>query len=181
MSFLTGSSSKLKKFETLNKQQKATLHDLLSQLDFGSSMTEMSPMFQQGQSYLSSLLSQDPEMMKRFEAPYMRQFNEEIVPGLAERFSSLGARNSSGFNQAMGQQAGSLAERLASMRANLGMNASQIGFGYSQLPFSQNMQMGQLGLGTSPWGYQALPGQEGALHGLMGGLGQAAGLLPFIL
>jgi hypothetical protein len=180
---ISGTKPSLKKFQTLNSQQKSVLKDLLKHLDVDLPSITKQPLFKEGQSYLSSLLSQDPEMMKQFEEPAMRQFQEEIVPQVAERFSGLGAQSSSAFNQAMGQQAGSLAERLASMRAGLGMNAAQLGMGYAQLPFQQGLQEEQmklartgLGLGTQPWGYQAFGGQAGVGQAAMGGLGQALGM-----
>lgn len=175
MGFWSGEKSTLKKFETLNKSQKGLLEQLMQHLNIGGSGIENQPLYQQGSDYLSKIMSQDPETMKQFEAPMMRQFNEEIVPGVAERFSGMGARSSSAFNQTMGQQAGSLSERLASMRANLGMGAAQQAFGYAQMPFQQAMQRSQLALGTSPFGYQAFQGQPGAGQGMMSGFGQGFG------
>lgn len=182
----------LKKFETLNHQQKGVLHDLLKHLNINLPSITENPLYQQGQGYLSSIMNQSPEAMQQFEAPAMRQFNEEIVPGIAERFSGMGARNSSAFQQTMGQAGAGLAERLAAMRANLGMSAAQQGLGYAQTPFQnalQGQQMNlartQLGLGTQPFGYQAFQGTPGAGQSIMSGLGQGAGsalaLAPFLL
>lgn len=171
----SGTKPHLEKFETLNKYQKHVLHNLLKHLNLGESEASQNPLFQEGQSYLQSILSQNPEMMKQFEAPYMRQFNEEIVPGLAERFSEMGARNSSAFQQAMGQAGAGLSERLATMRANLGMNAAQQGLGYSQVPFMQQLQRATLGLGTSPFGYQGFEGSPGMGQSILGGVGTGFG------
>lgn len=175
MGFLTGEKSKLKKFETLNKGQKNLHAELFKHLNMHGSGIENQPMYQQGSDFLSRIMSQDPEMMKQFEAPMMRQFNEQIVPGIAERFSGMGARSSSAFNQTMGQAGASLSEQIASMRANLGMGAAQQAFGYAQLPFQQMMQRAQLGLGTPAFGYQALEGRQGAGQGILGGFAQGAG------
>jgi len=41
--------------------------------------------------YFQDLLSDNPDAMKAFEAPAMRQFNEQIIPNIAERFSGQGA------------------------------------------------------------------------------------------
>jgi hypothetical protein len=183
---ISGTKPSLKKFETLNSRQKDVLKDLLKHLEIDLPSIKKEPLFKEGKSYLSSILSQDPEMMAQFEEPAMRQFQEEIVPGIAERFSGMGAQSSSAFNQTMGQQAGSLAERLAAMRANLGMGAAQMGLGYAEMPFQQALQQQgltlgrtQLGLSTAPWGYQAFGGSPGVAQAAMGGigsgLGQAAG------
>lgn len=179
MATFSGTKPSLKRFETLNSGQKDLLRSLLKHLNLSQSETEQNPLFQEGQSYLQSILSQNPEMMKQFEAPYLRQFEEEIVPGLAERFSGMGARSSSAFQQALGSQGAGLAERLASLRANLGLNAAQQGLGYSQVPFSQQFQRASLGLGTPAFGYQAFGGTPGlgqsTLSSLGQGFGQAAG------
>lgn len=53
----------------------------------------------------------------RFAAPFMRQFQEQTIPKLAERFAGLGAgaQSSSAFQQALGTSAADLSERLASL------------------------------------------------------------------
>jgi hypothetical protein len=179
---MKGYKPELKKFETLNHRQKDVLNSLLKHLNVKLPQTQQNPLYQQGSSYLQSILSQDPEMMKQFEAPAMRQFNEQIVPGIAERFSGAGARSSSGFNQAMGQAGSGLAERLASMRAGLGMQAQNAAMGYAQIPFQEayntqgmNLNRTQLGLGTPAFGYQAFGGQPGGMSAMMGGLSQGIG------
>lgn len=176
MATFSGTKPSLKRFETLNSGQKDLLRSLLKHLNLSQSETEQNPLFQEGQSYLQSILSQNPEMMKQFEAPYLRQFEEEIVPGLAERFSGMGARSSSAFQQALGSQGAGLMERLAALRSGLGMQAAQLGQGYSQIPFQQQYQRSALGLGTPAFGYQAFEGQPGAAQSILGGLGQGFGM-----
>lgn len=170
-----GSKPELKKFETLNSGQKNLLTNLMKHLNLSQTEATQNPLYQGGQSYLQSILSQDPEMMQQFEAPYMRQFQEEIVPQLAERFSGMGARNSSAFQQTLGAQGAGLMERLASMRAGLGMNAAQMGLGYAQTPFSQQLQRSSLALGTPAFGYQALGGTPGVSQSIFSGAGQGLG------
>jgi hypothetical protein len=179
MGFWVGEKSKLKKFDTLNKGQEGLHAQLIRHLNMRGSQIENQPMFQQGSDFLSRIMSQDPETMRQFEAPMMRQFNEQIVPGLAERFSGMGARSSSAFNQTMGQAGASLSEQIAAMRANLGMGAAQQAFGYAQMPFQQMMQKAGLAMGTPTFGYQALEGRTGAGQGFVSGLGQAAGKALF--
>lgn len=157
--FGRGKQPSLKKLPTLNKDQQKLLHHILS--GKGMASTAQNPLYQQGIGYLNQILSQDPQMMKQFEAPYMRQFQEQIVPGLAERFAGMGALNSGAFNQSMAQEAGSLSERLASMRAGLGMDAARMGYNYSQLPYQEQMDRNKLGLGTQAFRYVQDPGYEG--------------------
>ena len=51
----------------------------------------------------------------------MRQFREDIMPGIAEQFAGLGAGglSSSGFAQETGRASTDLAERLGQLRASL--------------------------------------------------------------
>lgn len=84
-------------------------------------------------SNLQQLLSGSPQASQQFEAPYLRQFHEQTVPGLAELFSGLGAgsQSSSAFQQALGQAGAGLSEQLASLRGNQQSNAMSqlLGFG----------------------------------------------------
>lgn len=74
---------------------------------------------------LQKMLSDDPEAFKEFEAPFKRQFEEQTVPGLAERFSGAGAgaQRSSAFGQALSSAGAGLSENLAQLRGGLKMNA----------------------------------------------------------
>ncbi len=79
-----------------------------------------------GLEYIRKLLSGEPGAFDEFEAPLMRQYNQEIVPGLAERFAGMGsggAQNSSAFQQTLGQSGQELMERLGALRGNLRNNA----------------------------------------------------------
>jgi hypothetical protein len=177
----SGSKPKLKKYETLSKEQKSLQKDILKHPHVSLPKASKDPSYQAGQSYLQSILSQDPEMMKQFEAPYMRQFQEETIPQLAERFTALGGgQNSSAFQQALGQAGASLSERLAALRSGLGLQASQQALGYAQLPFEQAYKGGaldlsrmQLGLGTPAFGYMGMPGTEGVGSKISQGLSSA--------
>ena len=83
----------------------------------------------QQQQVLSQLLNSGTQDLKN---PYqgfepiaqeeLRQFNTEAVPGLAERFTSLGqgAQNSSAFAGALGSSRAQLGSQLAALRAQYG-------------------------------------------------------------
>jgi hypothetical protein len=93
----------------------------------------------------------------------MRTFQQEVVPGLAERFGGLGARASSGFREALAKGGTDLASTLAAMEAQFG-----------QQRFGNLMQM--LGAGLTPTeeiGY--FGGRPGALAPIAGGLGAGLG------
>jgi hypothetical protein len=155
--FLFGKDPKMEQFPTKTPEQQQLLSQLLEQL--GGPLG-------QGMQNILQLLSGDPEAFKAFEAPAMRQFEEQIVPGLAERFSGMGAgaQSSSAFQQALGQAGASLSERLAMQRAGLQQGA-----------------MGQLGgllgagLSAQPFGYQYTPGTSGLFGGMAPGIGFGLG------
>lgn len=98
------------------------------------------------------------------------QFNTQTIPSLAERFTSLGAQNSSAFQGALGAAGAGLEENLASMESQYGLQQNQ-----------QNQQLLQLLLGLS-----SQPSFEnivqGGQSGLFQGAAQGAGsYLPLLL
>jgi hypothetical protein len=167
-----GSQGKYKKIETLSNRQKSALHDILNHPERRFDFASQQPLYTSGVQYLQNILGQNPEAMKQFEAPAMRQFNEQIVPQLSERFSGLGAGSSSAFNQTMGQAATGLSERLAALRANLGMQALPMASMYAQMPFEEQFKTLSLGMGTPAFGYYGQPGSQGFGQGLAGSLAQ---------
>lgn len=84
-------------------------------------------------SQLGRLAAGDQSQFEQMEAPALRQLGQ-LQGGLASRFSGmgLGARNSSGFQQAQGGLAADFAERLAGNRMNLQRQAQQDLFGLSR-------------------------------------------------
>lgn len=119
-----------------------------------------SPVEMAGQNFLQNLLSRTPEQqLQNFEEPYLRQFREQTVPEIAERFTGQDAQRSSAFAQTMGQAGAGLSENLASIKGNLinqllgqQLQGANVGLGYSQLPgqrFTQQMQAAQIGVPMS--------------------------------
>lgn len=117
-----------------------------------------------GMEYLQQLMSNDPAAFEAYEQPMMRQFNQEIVPGIAERFSGMGmgSRNSGAFQQQVAGAAGRLSENLGAQRAGLRQGAMQ------QL-------MGMYGQAMQPQFQSIAQPQYGMIPGLLGGMGQGAG------
>ncbi len=156
MSFL-GTPGRIEALPSMSQEQMGLLGQLVGGLGGAT---------QSGLSGLMQLLTGGGEAEQAYTAPAMRQFQEEIVPGLAERFSGMGAgaQQSSAFQQALGQAGAGLSERLAQQRAGLQQGAR-----------SQLAQLLGLGLGTSPFQYQTIPGTEGGLGKLLGGIGTGVG------
>jgi len=145
-------------------------NDLLSQLmsGLGGGDTGGGPMGQ-GMDWLSKILGGDTES---FEKPMMRDFNENIIPGMKEQFSSAGAgsQGSSAFGQQMGAQGAGLMERLGAMRGGLqqgamGQLSGLMGQGLAAQPFSTRVVPGKGGFGAS----MAQP--MGQMSGMLGQYG----------
>ena len=124
------------------------------------------------QQYSQDLMNPSGASYQAFAAPMMKQYQQEIVPGMAERFSGLGAQSSSAFNQSMAQGGTDLAERLATLKANLGMQGAQLGQQNIGLGM-QGAQLGQqnvgLGLQGGQFGLQGMQmGLQGAELGMKG-------------
>jgi len=99
------------------------------------------------------------------------QFYEDIIPSLAERFTSLGggAQNSSAFQGALGKQGAALAEGLAALRSQYGLQQQGL----------TNQRLGTLLSGGMQPQFQSayMPAQPGFLQNLGSGLAGGAGLL----
>ncbi len=129
LNFLFGKGEQLQQVPRFTEQQQ----DIFSQLQQGAAGA-----IPQGFEQLLSMLTQDPQAAKQFEAPAMRQFEEQILPTIAERFTGLlgeGAQRSSAFGQQLGQAGAGLAERLQAQRGGRQQNA-----------LTQLMQLMQTGL-----------------------------------
>lgn len=155
--FLFGKKEKMEQLPTLSPEQQSLLNQLLGGLGVPAG---------QGLEYLSSILSGDPEAFEAYEAPIKRQFEEETVPGLAERFSEMGggAQRSSAFAQTLGKAGESLSEKLAAQRANLRQGA-----------MSQLQSLLGLGIKTPTFGYQQTGGTPGFLQSLAPAIGVGLG------
>lgn len=162
-------------FSTQNPQQAGMMQQLLSLLNPQQGDVTQNPAFQGGQNFLTQLLQGGPEAFKAFEAPYRREFEEQTIPGLAERFAGLGAgaQSSSAFQQQLGQAGASLSEKLAQLRSGLQMQALPQALNYAQQPFANLLSL--LDLNTQAFA----PKQPGAFQsfssGLAPGIGKAFG------
>ena len=161
-------------FSTLNPQQQQMFSQLAQSLGQRGGAISQQPTFQSGESYLQKILGGDTGA---FEAPYMRDFHEKIIPGLAERFSSLGAgaQRSSAFQQALGSAGADLEERLAALRGGLQMQALPQALGYAQAPASQFQDL--LGMNTQAFAPKQLKPWQPLLMSLTQTGGQIGGNL----
>lgn len=163
-------------FSTLNPQQSSVLQQILSsigQQGGASGDITQNRGYQLGSQYNQDILGGDTN---KFEAPLMRQFNEQIIPGLAERFSGAGAgaQSSSAFQQALGQEGSALTERLGALRGGLQGQAADRALGYAQQPISNTQNY--LGMNTQAFAPKQMGFGKQALLGLSGGVGQGLGM-----
>lgn len=107
---------------------------------------------------LGSIFGQ--EGFDAYAQPEMRAYQEEIVPGLAERFTALGGQRSSGFQQALARSGENLATRLGQMRSQQ----------------QQSLLGGLLGQVMQPQFHtQYTPGGPTGLASLLGSIGGGIG------
>lgn len=98
--------------------------------------------YQEGSDWLSRLFN-DPDFFKAFEAPLQRQFEEETVPGLANRFAGMGtggSTQSTGFRNQVGREGSKLHEMIASLRGGMQQQGVNQGLQYAQQPASNYFQ-----------------------------------------
>lgn len=113
LDWLTGSSGGFQQLDLMNPQQQQLQQQLIGGLGGAQGA---------GLQHLMALLSGDPQAFAGFEQPYKTQFEQETVPGLAERFAgmgSFGGSEGSGQNLAMAQAGRQLSENLAALRGQL--------------------------------------------------------------
>lgn len=126
-----------------------------------------------GGSYLQNLLNGSPEAFRNFEAPYLQNFQQNIAPGIAERFAGIGtggSLSSSGLNQALAQAGRSLQTDLAGLRSGLQMQALPQALGYAQQPIQNRLSAAS----QIPGQFFERPGQSGFLQTAAPALASAA-------
>lgn len=158
--------TKFKRLEKLSPEQQKTLSGILGGLNPQGFNPQSNQTYQSGENYLQNLLSESPEAFSKFAEPYKRQFEEEIIPQVAERFTGQGAQKSSAFRQQLAQQATGLQERLATLREGLRMQAVPQAFQYGSQPAELQSRLAALGLGTQTSEYGTQQGRQGHYLGV---------------
>lgn len=158
---------------TLNKGQKALFDRYIQGAQQGPSGYFDNPLYQSGANYLQGILSGNPESFAAFEAPAMRQFHQQIIPQIAERFGGIGGLSSSAFQQALGGASVDLSERLAQLRGQLQQGAAGQALQYAGAPLQQGNQL--LNMETQAFLKKQPAWWQSALTGLVGGAASAFG------
>lgn len=159
--FLTGTPEKRENVSTLRPEQEPLLQQGIN----AGMGTGAGGAFGESADYYRNNLSDNPADLAAYAAPALRQYNEEIVPGLSEQFAGMGAGglSSSGFRNAQIQGATDLSERIGQIRANLRQQSAQ---------GLQNI--GQIGLGNYSQNMVTEQGTQGLLPQVAPAIGTAA-------
>ena len=174
---------------TYTEKQRSKIDQILDDLKGmkGAQDITQNPSYQQGQEWLNALFN-DPEFFRNIEAPLQRQFQEETIPGLANRFASMGsggALGSTGFRNQLAREGSNLSTNLAALRTGLQQQGVNQGLQYAQAPTSNYLQMLQQALtptqnvyqpATNPWAGISSAFASGAAQGYGQRWGQ--GMVP---
>jgi len=95
------------------------------------------------------LLSKDSKAFEAFKAPVEKQFKEQVLPGIAERFAGVGAERSSVLQNVLGQAGTDLSTNLNQMKWNLMQSAIPGAMSLAQQPMQEQGYLRQLALGQA--------------------------------
>lgn len=162
--WLFGGKDKLKKLPTGTPEQQGLHNNVLSQ---AMNMYQQGGGYDLANQYYNNLLGPNQsQAFDQFSAPYLQQFEEQILPQIAERFARGGALSSSGFGQALGGASAGLQSQLAQLFSQLqGQAAGQ--------QYNQFNQLSQQGLNYQPFDYNKQEGSAGFLPPILGSIGTA--------
>lgn len=163
--FLFGSPDKLKKVATGTKEQEGLHNNILAQ---AMGLSQGGGYDLANQYYNNFLGPNQAQAFDQFSQPYMQQFEEQMLPQIAERFAGMGALSSSGFGQALGGAASGLQSQLAQLFSQLQSQAAG-------QQYNQYNQLSQQGLGYQPFAYQQKQGSGGFLAPMLGAAATAMG------
>lgn len=165
--FLFGTPDEYQQLSNMTGGQQRGLRDVgkqMRQLGKGG--------YQDAMSLLGQYLDPQSDVYRNFEAPYMQQFEQQVVPGLAERFAGMGAMggglSSSGFGQALGAAGANLQTQLAAMKEQYRRQSINDLLG-------QYNQLSNTYLNARPFENTYQPGSTGLLGGAANAFAQGAG------
>ncbi len=160
-----GQSDQMQKIPTMTPEQTGLLNQLLQMVGKQGSLGQGNS---EAVDYQRQLMDPSSESVRQFSQPYVNEFEQQTIPGLAERFAGMGAMggglSSSGFGQSLSAAGGNLQSQLAQLKSMLGQQAGQSLMG-------QYGQMAQGALNAQPFGY-AKP-QQSATGGFLQSWGQS--------
>lgn len=176
-------SNKGEQSSTYTPNQQGSIDDILNSIKGmkggGAQDITQNQNYNTGQNWLQGLFN-DPSFFQQFEAPLQRQFQEQTVPDLANRFAGMGSGGSLGstaFRNQLGREGSNLSTNIGALRGGMQQQAIPQLLGYSQQPFSNLMSLYQQALQPTQNQYQPPSAGPfgGALSALLSAFGQGAG------
>jgi hypothetical protein len=168
--FIFGQQDRTSQLSNFNPQQNQAFQN------YWNNPIQGNPNYQQGSDYLQRLLSNDPQMMQQMQAPYLQNFEQNIVPGIAERFAGMGtgagATNSSALYNSLGQAGTNLQTQLAGLHSQNQLQGLGQSLNYAQQPYSNAMA----GFGVRPFENVYQPGNTGFIGQAGQGFAQGVGM-----
>lgn len=124
MSVFTGTPGRWEQKSILGKEQMPLYNQLQGA---ATGQRGAGGAYGQAADYYSDLLSDDSNTAQMMQAPEMRRFHQETIPGLAEQYAGYGSGSlsSSGFRNAAVGAGADLSERLGALRAQLRQQGAQ--------------------------------------------------------
>lgn len=155
------------KMDTMSPEQIQQLQQILQSL---SQDGQLGQGYGQSLSGLQEMLDPSSAAMQRFEAPHLQQFEQQTIPGIAERFAGAGAQggalSSSGFGQSLSSAGSQLQTQLAGMKSGLQQQAMRD-------LMQQYQGMSGQALGAQSFGYKQP--QQGFVPQMLSAFAQGAG------
>lgn len=161
---------------SFSKPQQGGINDILNSIKGmkGNMDITQNQGYKNGQNWLHDLFN-DQNFFDKFEAPMQRNFEENTIPELANRFGGMGSGGSFGtsFRNQANREGERLQESMAALRGGMQQQGVNQGLQYAQQPFQNMMQMYNQALGqpmmnqyqpatTGGWGSLSAPFAQGA-------------------
>lgn len=148
-------------------------------------LPSQSPMAKKVGGVLSDLISPDSKAYQKFKAPYMREFQRDILPGVATRHSLEGLAGSGAKDIEQTAAGQDLSTNLATLKTNLMTSALGPALNYASMPYQEQLGLrGQtaglaqnlMGMNTMHTQFQPgiTPQYQSPQPGFMGNLAQSA-------
>lgn len=164
----------LEKIQTLSPDQQK-----LAQRMFGILGGGLGQGFEGANQTYQDWMNPNGQAAQNFSQPYMDQFNQQTVPGLAERFAGMGAQggglSSSGFGQSLSAASGNLQNQLAALKSQLagqgaqGLSQNYMGLANSMMnmqPFAYGRRQPNTGF-MGGYAQQGFPGLQQGAQGML--------------
>lgn len=117
--------------------------------------------FRAGKRSLLDILSGSPQAMEKYQSPLIRQYKEQLIPEITQRFSGqFGPQRGSGFRNALTEAASQLSQRLGEQKNQLQEGARHQALSYAQMPMQEQQNIRGMALNENQQLMNANPYQQ---------------------